>query len=118
MEKSILLGALIWLSSSVSIAQNSCISQRDLEAMAQSFRQFRPFLKPKQTEYCQEDLGDQWFKIGQSLVILKNLKPNEPDLDPDDALTFKAIQEQDWWAYFTKRANDFRIQGQLSLIHI
>ena len=88
-----------------------CISHEDLEEISQEFPQFEKYLG-NQDEYCESDMGAEWLKIANSLNILKNNKPNEPDVDQDDALTYRAISEKDWWAYFTKRAKSFKIDTQ------
>lgn len=87
-----------------------CIAHSDLQKMAQDFNQLEQFVGNK-AEYCQGDFNDQWFKIAQSLEVLINIQPNEPNLDADDALTFKAITDKDWWAYFTQRADTFAIES-------
>ncbi len=88
----------------------TCISHGDLEKIAKDFSQFNRFLT-KQSEYCTQDMGEQWFAIANSLRVLMTLAPDEPNYDADDALTYKAITDKDWWAYFTKRADEFIIQS-------
>ena len=107
------IAAMVLVLSSItaSAASAGCISQQDLSEIASSFSQFDRFLS-SQSEYCEKDLGDQWYGIAKSLVILKNLQPDEPTSNADDAFTYKAISEKDWWAYFTNRANKFTIQSQ------
>lgn len=88
-------------------AVEDCIAKSELQVIADNFEQFKPILSDK-IEYCVSDLGPEgkeWMSVLQSLVALKNSKAFEPDYDPKDALTFKAITEQDWWGYFIKRAS-------------
>ncbi len=85
-----------------------CISKKDLTEIAENFVQFQPYLNEAE-EYCVEQLTPDWLKVLQSLVALKNSAALEPDHDPEDALTFKAITENDWWAYFVTRANKITI---------
>jgi hypothetical protein len=91
-------------------ANTNCISDNDLKDISVDFLQFETFLTEK-AEYCESDLGTQWYKIAQSLVTLKNSSPDEPTIDADDAFTYQAISEKDWWAYFTKRASKFIIHS-------
>ncbi len=92
------------------MAQSSedCVSYADLAEIAQDFDQFvlgseiQPF-------YCLEELGREGLAIAKSLVVLKNITPNEPELNDEDAFTYKAISEKNWWAYFTKRAERFAV---------
>lgn len=90
-------------------AEPACISHADLEGMAKNFDQFQKFLG-KKDQYCKEDLGEQWITIANSLVVLKDIHQNTPTYESDDALTYQAITEKDWWSYFIKRANHFTIQ--------
>lgn len=90
-------------------ANTSCISDNDLKEISEDFVQFEKFLSGK-SQYCESDLGMEWYKIAQSLVTLKNSSPDEPTIDSDDAFTYQAIDEKDWWAYFTKRADTFIVQ--------
>lgn len=85
-----------------------CVSHNDLKKIAASFSQFDKYVKNK-TQYCEADMDVEWLKIANSLVVLMNTVPDEPAVDNDDALTFKAISEKDWWSYFTKRANKFNL---------
>lgn len=88
---------------------DECIQHTDLKEISQNFSQFKKFVKNK-SEYCEQDLGAKWLKIGQSLVVLKNITPDEPAIDSEDAFTYKAISEKDWWSYFTKRAHTFAVE--------
>ena len=90
-------------------ADTNCIADNDIKEISEDFVQFEKFLSGK-TEYCESDLGIKWYKIAQSLVTLKNSSPSEPTIDADDAFTYQAISEKDWWAYFTKRADKFVVQ--------
>lgn len=90
---------------------SDCIPYQDLKEISDEFSQFDKFVRKKQAEYCEKDLGEQWFKIGKSLELLKNISPNEPALDQQDGFTYKAISEKDWWSYFTNRARKFSIQS-------
>ena len=87
-----------------------CVSHGDLQEIAADFSQFSKFLGNK-TEYCEAEMGIEWLKIANSLVLLKNIQPDEPAVDKDDAFTYKAISEKDWWAYFTQRAKRFSINN-------
>lgn len=84
-----------------------CISSVDLSEVGKSFAQIAALEKPGKTEYCEADLGPQWYQIANSLVTLKNIKPNEPNEVSTDAFTYKAINENNWWLYFIKRAKSF-----------
>jgi hypothetical protein len=84
-----------------------CLSAVDLSEVGKVFSQIAILEKPGKTEYCEADLGPQWFQIANSLVTLKNMKPNEPKEVFTDAFTYKAINENNWWLYFTKRAKSF-----------
>jgi hypothetical protein len=102
------LSALVAFSSFAN--DNSCISHKDLSEIANHFDQFDQFISAGSEQYCSADMGEKWFKIAQSLVLLKNISPNEPTVDAADALTLQAITEKDWWAYFLKRARSFSIR--------
>ncbi len=105
-----LLTAVLFSLNAWGQSADGCISHQDLQAIAQDFSQFEQFVG-QQDQYCAGDFNEKWFKIALSLEMLMNIKANEPNLDADDALTFKAIQEKDWWAYFTKRADQFSIEN-------
>lgn len=95
---------------STSFAQsNKCITHNDLTEIAESFSQIQRFVGDKK-QYCQKELGSDWLNIINSLVVLKNIQPNAPAVDESDAFTTKAITENNWWAYFTKRARLFTIE--------
>lgn len=87
-----------------------CVSAVELNELAKNFSQFQTFLEQQKSEYCEADLGMQWLHIANSLVTLKNAKPNEPMMDQEDAFTHKAIDEKNWWEYFVKRAKIFTIE--------
>lgn len=93
-------------------AQNveACISLEDMNEIGQSFSQINSKIQDQKKQYCKSDLGAQWFAVSKSLEVLKNTQPDEPSLDPDDAFTFKAISEQNWWSYFTNRAKSFSLE--------
>jgi hypothetical protein len=88
-----------------------CVTHANLQKISQSFSQFQQFVGNK-TEYCEADLGAQNLKIANSLAILIDAQPNMPAIDTDDALTFQAIAESNWWAYFTARASTITAQAQ------
>jgi hypothetical protein len=104
----IMMFLLMTLFSSVYAQSEQCISEKDFKEVAKNFTQYNRYLSSK-TQYCASDMDEQWFKVAQSLVLLKNSTPDEPALDIDDALTYKAITEKDWWSYFTKRAQSFKV---------
>lgn len=87
-----------------------CISAKDYEEIGQHFKQVADLAVKGKTQYCEADLGATWYQIASSLVTLKNMQPNAPSEKVNDAFTYKAIQEKDWWAYFTARARSFAIQ--------
>ncbi len=87
-----------------------CIAHSDLKEISENFSQLKQFVG-NQTEYCAGDFSEDWFRIARSLEVLKNIQPDEPAVNQDDALTYKAISEKDWWAYFTQRANTFSIEN-------
>lgn len=87
-----------------------CISVKDYTEVSQNFKQVADLAVKEKTQYCEADLGANWYQIVHSLVTLKNMKPNAPSEKVNDAFTYKAIQEKDWWAYFTARAKSFAIQ--------
>jgi hypothetical protein len=89
----------------------ACIDLSDMNEIGQSFPQINRQIRDQKPEYCEADLGKEWFAISKSLEVLKNTQPDEPSLDQDDAFTFKAISENNWWAYFTNRAGSFTIEG-------
>lgn len=89
-----------------------CISAKDIEDVGKNFKQVADLIKPGQVQYCESDLGAQWYQLTNSLVTLKNMKPNEPLESIDDAFTYKAINESNWWTYFTARANSFDIRDK------
>ncbi len=103
------ISVLISLSSQWAWSQESqCIQKDDLTQISENFVQFQSFIGEAQ-EYCAEELTEDWLKVLQSLVALKNSKALEPDFDPADALTLKAVSENDWWAYFVNRASTITI---------
>jgi uncharacterized protein YxeA len=99
----------IFLSSLVSA--NECIPKKDLNEIANHFSQFNKYLSNKDS-YCEKDMDEQWFKIAKSLQLLKNLTPNEPQVDQQDGFTYKAISENNWWSYFTNRARKFSVKSR------
>lgn len=104
----LLIATFMTLGSLSSVYANDCIAAADMEEISMSFKQFDRFMTGKR-KYCAEDIDGRWFDIAKSLVLLKNASPDEPRLDSDDAMTFKAISEKDWWSYFTNRASSFTI---------
>ena len=101
--------SLISLNAHAQDAQ-ACISLEDMNEIGESFSQIERKISDQKTEYCSNDLGKEWFAVSKSLEVLKNTQPDEPTLDPDNAFTFKAISEKNWWSYFTNRANSFAIE--------
>ncbi|MGH1468104.1 MAG: hypothetical protein ACRBBP_04370 [Bdellovibrionales bacterium] len=97
------------LTFNASAEANTCITHDDLVEIGETYSQIRQHVGNK-TQYCEKDLGKEWFSIINSLVTLKNIQPNEPEADQADAFTYKAITENNWWAYFTKRAKKFTIE--------
>ncbi len=97
------------LTFNASAEANTCIAHDDLVEIGQTYSQVRNFVGNK-TQYCENDLGKEWFGIINSLVTLKNIQPNEPETDQADAFTYKAITENNWWAYFTNRAKKFTVE--------
>jgi len=87
-----------------------CIQSTDLEQLSEDFDQFRQFLSNK-SEYCEGDIGKEWLMVANSMVALHNMEPNEPETDDKDALTFKAINENSWWDYFTNRADQIVVES-------
>lgn len=85
-----------------------CIAGSDVAVIARTFEQFSNLATGK-SEYCEADIADGWFPVVSALTALKNMTPNEPTSNVDDAFTHKAITESDWWAYFTKRAKSFAL---------
>lgn len=106
----LLLIATILLMPSTSWSQVSenCVLHQDLVEIAEEFDQFE-LTGPEKAAYCEEDLGPEGVAIAKSLVVLKNITPNEPAIIDDDAFTYKAISEKNWWAYFTNRAERFAV---------
>ena len=89
-------------------AAGDCIAQKDLADIADHYSQFTKYLSDK-SEVCEGDMDEEFFKIARSIIVLKNISPNLPSLDRDDAMTFQAIEEKDWWSYFTNRSDSFSI---------
>jgi|GEM_PF-1066767 len=89
--------------------EQSCISAQDVQEIGQNFRQISQRASNGKKVYCEADLGKEWFAVTKSLEVLKNIKQNAPTPDQNDAFTFKAISESDWWSYFTNRANTFTL---------
>ncbi len=90
-------------------ASSSCLKEVELKELSEDFDQFEEFLSGK-AEYCERDLGEQWYKIAHALVTLKKASSSAAKVDPQDAFTHEAITEKDWWSYFTKDDNEFVIQ--------
>ncbi|MCC6138779.1 MAG: hypothetical protein IT287_09110, partial [Bdellovibrionaceae bacterium] len=114
--KSVLLFVVVTLGCSLVYGQvpaeaKPCIPSQDMDVIAKTFTQFATVPAGK-AEYCEADLGTEWYPVVSALVALKNIKPNEPSTNVDDAFTHKAITESDWWAYFAKRAQSFSVQKQ------
>jgi hypothetical protein len=87
------------------LAQTSaCISDVDLKEIAKYFTQYQSLIN-NQKEYCESDLGNKNYQVLRSLATLKNITPQEPMVHTDDAFTYKAIQEKNWWEYFVQRAD-------------
>lgn len=84
-----------------------CLSANDLTEVSRKFNQFDAFLKTTRNEYCKKDLGDKWFFVARALVNMKNLKFSPRTHQTIDDLSIKVLPDDDWWAYFTKRANRF-----------
>jgi len=89
-------------------AASECIQQNDLKEIADHYVQFEKYVSSA-SEVCIDDMDEEFFKIAQSIIVLKNIPPKLPTFDSNDALTFQAIQEKDWWSYFTNRSERFSI---------
>ena len=108
---SVLFPALISLSAQAQ-ENTTCISLKDMQEIGEHFSQIKGLIRNQKAVYCENDLGKEWFAISKSLEILKNITPDEPELDQSDAFTFKAISEKDWWGYFTNRASSFNLERE------
>lgn len=106
----VLITLLFTFSAQAQSSNVTCISSDDMNIIGQSFRQIQNRLNDSLEEYCEADLGKEWFSLSKSLEILKNIKQNPPALDIDDAFTYKAISEKNWWDYFTNRASSFTLE--------
>lgn len=95
-----------------SLAQTSaCISDVDIKEIAKYFTQYQSLIT-NQKEYCESDLGKQNYQVLRSLATLKNITPQEPVVDANDAFTYKAIQEKNWWEYFIQRADQISLPSK------
>ncbi len=90
-----------------------CISREDIIELAETYPQISSLTGSKtehKSQYCQNDLGFNWHSLISSLVILKNTRTESLIENRSDAFTINATSENNWWAYFTKRAQSFLIE--------
>ena len=106
----LLIAFIVSFSQVQAVSAEECISRSQLQELSEDFDQFDKFLNSSRSQqtFCSEDLGENFYKLANTLLLLKYATPNEPEVDEADALTYKAIQKKDWWAYFTKRTQIFR----------
>lgn len=90
----------------------TCFSQQDLDEISEEFFQVRNLTVEKQTN-CVND--NDWATLIQALVDLKNMAVEEDkEFQTKDDFSKKAIQDNGWWSYFTKRADSFLIHQKCS----
>lgn len=88
-----------------------CVSRVDVEEMAEHFTQFKPLLNSNLDKFCENDIDAKSFTIIKSAATLKNINPKKPELNEKDAFTLQAINEKDWWSYYTERSHTFRVDN-------
>lgn len=103
---------LLSFAATAQLSGSECVSRDDLTEISQNFEQFAIYIKEGQSSYCESDVGAQWIKVLNSLVLLKKLQPAEVEFNEADAFTYKAIEESNWWAYFIARAKNLQIPEQ------
>ncbi len=115
MTTAIIALSFIFLTQTVSAQEvdltQGCIKTVELKEIAKKFSQFDRYVNTNKEEVCSAELGSDNYQIATSLELLKNASPDEPAEVSEDAFTYKAIQEKDWWAYFTNRANNLRVDN-------
>lgn len=90
-----------------------CFPAHEVRELAAHFEQIRPFLQGEQP-ICKDQIGEKWTKLIESLIDLKNIKlGEEKEFKTKDDFSFKAIQDNQWWEYFTDRADRFILDGSL-----
>lgn len=90
-----------------------CFPASEVKELATHFEQIRPFLQGDQP-ICKDQVGDKWIKLIESLIDLKNIRlGDEREFKTKDDFSFKAIQDNKWWEYFTNRADRFILEGSL-----
>ena len=89
-----------------------CISRADLEEVSEHFEQFVSYLEESESSsFCPTNMDPQGYAIARAVVTLKNISPKEPNLNEEDAFSFQAIDEKDWWSYYTERSHAFRVDN-------
>lgn len=107
----IFIATVIFAQQLLAQTSSTCISDVDLKEIAKYFKQYQSLIK-SQPEYCEIDLGKQNYQVLRSLATLKNIAPQEPPVDADDAFTYKSIEEKNWWEYFIQRANQISLPSK------
>lgn len=88
-----------------------CIQTADLKEIANKFDQFGRYVNTDKEKVCSAELGSDNYQIAASLNLLRKSSPNEPEIKEDDAFTYRAIEEKNWWGYFTKRSSKLIIDN-------
>jgi hypothetical protein len=88
-----------------------CLNTQKVLEVSMHFRQLVDFIDPELAEICPSKVDDKVYQVMRSLVLIKDLKINvelaDNLVDREDALTYQAIEDKNWWDYLTKRANEF-----------
>lgn len=87
----------------------TCLKTSDLKKIQRNFPQLSNMTNTRRPVVCLEkDLSKRWFNVARDLLALETLK-NSPIIKRDvrDDFTLSPIVENNWWEYFTKRANRF-----------
>ena len=89
-----------------------CFPSKEIKELSESFFQLLPYVKDAE-QICSDQLGEQWTMVIETLIDLKSFKIASPRaFKTKDDLSFKAIQQDGWWSYFTQRAKFFVLDNQ------
>lgn len=91
----------------------TCLVRSDLIRIEENFKQLKDITKINKPFICvDKDISKVWFTIARNLLALETLKQSSnTKRNVYDDLTIAPITNKNWWEYFVKRVNHFKINS-------
>jgi len=91
--------------------EENCLQVSDIKAIEAHFEQFQNFTKTSKSVVCRDEVGEKWFEVVRSTLAMQRLTVTDQlSRDVNDDLTLRPIGNNDWWSYYTNRADRFVIE--------